>query len=283
MDWLEKISPRINTLWFGGWQPGTVEPDRCLFDHELVIFRGGTCRVIIEDENFICHDGNWIIVPPGALHRSFSEKTEVFRYCIHFDWMPEKKAAGLPLFVIPPAKAQERFIMRGPPFIPRGIMSGHLKDSSQLDSLLKTLELRWKTGSFKERLTCRALLLEILIRLFTDAENDRDVSDKSGDLAYEIKSLLDIRPPQSISIREYLERKTSYSYEHLCRVFRKKFGLPPLHYLNAIRVEEAKRLLSLPDTGVADASEKSGFNDPAYFSRIFKRIAGVSPGKFSRL
>ena len=204
MDWLGKISPCLNTVWFGDWRAGTLEPDRYLFDHELVIFRGGTCRVIIEGENFLCHDGSWIIIRPGILHRSLSEKTAVFRYCIHFDWTYEKKAAVLPLFVIPPVKAHKKFISCGPSFIPQGIMRGHLKDFSRIEGLLKTLELRWKTGSFKERLTCRALLLEILIRLFSDAENDRDVSDRSTDLAYEIKSLLDMRPPQSISIREYL-------------------------------------------------------------------------------
>ncbi|OGV50225.1 MAG: hypothetical protein A2017_00210 [Lentisphaerae bacterium GWF2_44_16] len=283
MDWLEKISPCLNTIWFGDWRAGTLEPDRYLFDHELVIFRGGTCRVIIEGENFICHDGSWIIVPPGVLHRSYSEKTDVFRYCIHFDWLAVDKSPDLPVFVIPPAKVRGKFIRRGPSFIPQGIMRGHVKDFSRIESLLKTLELRWKTASFKERLTCRALLLEVLIRLFSDAENDRDVSDKSGDLAYEIKSLLDMRPSQNVSIREYLERKTSYSYEHICRIFRKNFGVPPLYYLNAIRVEEAKRLLSFPNISVAEAAEKTGFNDPAYFSRIFKRMAGVSPAKFSRL
>ncbi len=71
--------------------------------------------------------------------------------------------------------------------------------------------------------------------------------------------------------------KLGFSYAHLCRLFQKKFGVTPGDYRNSIRLEHAKTLLRDPHLTVAEVAYQSGFDDPAYFTRLFRRRNGAPP------
>ncbi|MFY8215498.1 MAG: AraC family transcriptional regulator [Chthoniobacterales bacterium] len=83
-----------------------------------------------------------------------------------------------------------------------------------------------------------------------------------------------------IAIRA-LAGKLGYQADYLNRSFKRETGLSLREYRDALRIEEAKRLLS---TGkrVTDVAELVGFADLNYFSRWFKKWAGVSPGRFGQ-
>ena len=51
-------------------------------------------------------------------------------------------------------------------------------------------------------------------------------------------------------------------------------------YLAQVRVEESKRLLLSTEFSLADIAVSVGFPDQSYYCKIFKRIVGISPGKF---
>jgi len=68
--------------------------------------------------------------------------------------------------------------------------------------------------------------------------------------------------------------------DHLRRRFKMSIGMTPQNYLNQLRIENAKKLLSQENgTGisVAEAAYLSGFYDPLYFSRVFRKYTGVPP------
>lgn len=68
----------------------------------------------------------------------------------------------------------------------------------------------------------------------------------------------------------------SYFYQE----FRKTTGMSPAKYRNHIRINVAKSDLINTDMTVKKISEKVGFDDVFYFSRIFKSITGTSPTVF---
>lgn len=53
-------------------------------------------------------------------------------------------------------------------------------------------------------------------------------------------------------------------------------------YINLIRVEQAKNYLVNSQYNITDIASKVGFNDPNYFSRIFKYITGESPTEYKK-
>jgi len=67
------------------------------------------------------------------------------------------------------------------------------------------------------------------------------------------------------------------SEDYLSRVFNRELGISPWDYLNRYRVSRAKELLCLTHDSISRIGRRVGFSDPAYFSRVFRRITGVSP------
>lgn len=82
---------------------------------------------------------------------------------------------------------------------------------------------------------------------------------------------------------EQLAEIACYSTKHLSKCFCDTTGLPPIRYLNIIRVERAKYLLQNTNEPIGKIMEQCGFSDAAYFSRVFKKILGYSPQVFREL
>jgi len=72
--------------------------------------------------------------------------------------------------------------------------------------------------------------------------------------------------------------------QHLGRLFRRTLGQAPLSYLARLRINRALALLAdRPDLRVHEVGEAVGYPDPNYFTRLFRRLEGLTPGEFRRL
>lgn len=73
----------------------------------------------------------------------------------------------------------------------------------------------------------------------------------------------------------------------LNRRFQSAVAMRPIEYIQAVRIEQAKRLLELGDVTIKSLAEQVGYDDISSFSRLFKRATELTPkeyqDKFSRL
>ena len=67
---------------------------------------------------------------------------------------------------------------------------------------------------------------------------------------------------------------------HLSRLSREAFGRPATHMVRDRIVREARRNLVYTNLPVSTIAYALGFDDPAYFSRIFSNATGLSPSEF---
>lgn len=66
------------------------------------------------------------------------------------------------------------------------------------------------------------------------------------------------------------------------RRFRKATGMTPMAYVHTLRLEEAKQMLESGGHSVDTVAREVGYEDAAYFSRLFSRQVGLSPGHYRR-
>ena len=70
------------------------------------------------------------------------------------------------------------------------------------------------------------------------------------------------------------------SESHFCRFFKAATGKSALEYISEYRAERAAVLLKNTDISISEIAESVGFDDQNYFSRIFKRVKGVTPKEY---
>ncbi len=69
---------------------------------------------------------------------------------------------------------------------------------------------------------------------------------------------------------------------YFSRIFKESFGSSFKEYLTYVRIEEAKRLLSNTDYSLLDIAIAVGFDNQSYFTSVFKKSTGVTPGQYRK-
>lgn len=76
---------------------------------------------------------------------------------------------------------------------------------------------------------------------------------------------------------EALAASLNVSYAHLRRLFQQSTGTSLHQYFLDLRINRAKQLLERKDLSVKQVGHAVGFEDPYYFSRVFKKRTGIAP------
>lgn len=97
--------------------------------------------------------------------------------------------------------------------------------------------------------------------------------------AHLLRELIDARIVPGITMAE-AAALLHFHPTHLIRAFTREFGLAPHQYLTSRRVDLARAML-LGGRSAGAAAVGSGFYDQSHLTRHFRRVVGVSPGRFA--
>ncbi|MNN93050.1 HTH-type transcriptional activator Btr [compost metagenome] len=70
------------------------------------------------------------------------------------------------------------------------------------------------------------------------------------------------------------------SYTYLSRAFKEITGYTVIEFFNKLKMDKAKALLLEGDMKIKDVAQTLGYSDEFYFSRLFKKMEGLSPSEF---
>lgn len=130
-------------------------------------------------------------------------------------------------------------------------------------------------------------LLELLIKVSRDYTSSKIETTQQ----HFSKAFAKCTNIQKYLNREYVNKITSEdieqvfesNYDYLNRVFQKMTGYTILNYLNVLRINRAKDLFDTTTMKIAEVGYLVGIDDPFYFSKLFKKHAGMTPSQYIKL
>lgn len=146
-------------------------------------------------------------------------------------------------------------------------------------TLSRTVRLYNSGKEEQAALFFRAALAEYFL-----AETEAESGELGGgkpQIVQKICDMINISPENSHSLAGFAA-EYGYSADYLGRIFSRAVGISFSEYLANARVNKAKFLLSSTSLSVEGIAEALGYYDTCYFSRQFKRITGISPGRYRK-
>ena len=112
-------------------------------------------------------------------------------------------------------------------------------------------------------------------------DNMLNCKSRSAQITYQFKELLSLNFKVLKSPTQYA-KKLNYSLSHLNESVKSTTGLPISYWIHHQVILEAKRLLYYTNMGVKEIAFFLGYEDYAYFSRLFSKVVGEPPSAFRR-
>ena len=131
------------------------------------------------------------------------------------------------------------------------------------------------------------LLVHLLYHIFLlvnrqAARNKSHVSNAMLEETEEAIRFFQAHYREPIRIDEYA-KSIHVSESWFLQKFKEHTGVTPMHYILSLRMSAAQDLLENSDYSVTEIAEIIGYDNPLYFSRIFRKQIGVSPREYRKL
>jgi two-component system, response regulator YesN len=102
---------------------------------------------------------------------------------------------------------------------------------------------------------------------------------KLSDVVYKVMEYVKANYHKKITLDD-VARHVYLSRSYLSSVFKEETGESLFSYINKVRVEKSKQYLSNQNLSLLDISALCGFEDQSYFTKVFKKSTGMSPGAY---
>lgn len=215
---------------------------------EIIFNEQGSGTMTVEDEDYTFGPGDIAVIPPGLFHKK--ESRQGFRDICMF--IKNFRPVGKSGFRI-------------------------LKDDTD-GTVRELMEMAWKF--YRGQSVYEQAIINVI-----------------GDLLYQVLVLFYVKhqkaDPRLEGIMELMQNNlnrpdfdlseaidnTGYCKGYFRKIFKEFTGESPVNYFQGMRINYAKSLMNQYDKSrsIKDIAASSGFKDPLYFSRVFKKLEGVSP------
>lgn len=158
----------------------------------------------------------------------------------------------------------------------------HVRDFNDFSVLMRNMYDSYN-ASETQQLHCSAYFMLILGK-FIDQEQEKINSlcnTKNKKLLRDILIYLNNNWTSDLS-RETITQLFGISIRSYNRLFAELLGMSPVEYVNCYRISVACEKIQKTNSSVENAAHVAGFQDIAYFSRVFKNIKGISPQEYKK-
>ena len=226
-------------------------------DWQLLYVAGGKAHFYLPEGELTLKEGEAFLYPPGQPQRYgyfLHEKPDI--YWLHF--------AG--------EKAQTLLDKAGLPALAPFCPGFHSHMTLLFDRIIRELQ---QNGLYGKELasTYAQALFYLLSRGVSEKASQKDAAGPEIAKAVE---WMHKHPEDPSPMSEYAKR-ANMSLSTFIRRFRSHTGMPPQRYITRLRMTNARELMDSTTLPITDIARLVGYDNPLYFSRMFKKEAGMSP------
>ncbi len=168
--------------------------------------------------------------------------------------------------------------------MPESVFAGLTEVRTALESVRE--EGRSKEPFYKE--LSAVYLLKILLLLLRQGERQATVQNHPANYL-----ALNERDPVCEKVIHHLQehyaepivlkdlaKSLGYTQSYVCQCFRRELHCSPLEYLHQYRIEKAKEYILYSDYSIKQIAELIGISNIHHFTRLFRRVVGIAPGRW---
>lgn len=245
----------------------TYEVTRTLQHHEIIFVCEGNGHIVIGENRYLMKKGMLFYIPPGVRQTIEPRAQNPEHYMtVHF--------SGSRMGLNPDGKwkyLENIQNLRQP-------SAQKITYYTPLEELFEKLLDTWNDKGPSYEFIAATLLRQLLIWV----SQNKIKQSKNQAIFLKIDQIIEYMR-QNINRKVTLEELSGIarlSTFYLSRTFKEATGYPIIKYFNKMKIEKAKELLIDGNKKVKEVAYELGYTNEFYFSRMFKRVEGLSPKEF---
>ena len=285
IDGLNQIDPYVR--WVKIQKSKSLDGNFVDFDNVFTFISSGIATFVLDGHQYTVKEGDVVMIPPGVRHIITSDMQRTFsEYIFHFDLYTES-ARTAKVFRGHISEQTKRVITKEESFLrsfpmvihPTSIVSNEIRAFF----LKMHKEYTEQRHGFQGMLSAHAKIM--LINLYRCVENDSTpVSEgmiSSWNSIQRIVENIQLNyndPRLSIAM---LADLAGYTPNYISTMIKENLGVTIHEYITHVRIDMAKQFLYETDRNITQIAELVGYSSVYSFSRVFKKVVGVTPSQYA--
>ncbi len=270
-------------IWHGRRQRGNIEDGHWHEHIELWFLRKGTATLEINGLPIDMKEFDLAVINPNEIHRLYFNEDTLYD-CIVIS--PLFMQSGIGKENLYGANDNNLIFKKsgiGQTFETGDfILKNHIRDPKIKDFFNRIIaEAEEKKPAFD--LAIRAAICELLVYLYRNHMASAPDDSSAGKHEFE-----NIKPAIKYLTENYntdisyvnLAQICNISPHYFCKQFKRLTGKSVISYINELRISQSKFLMRNTKYSITEIAFTVGYNDANYYSRIFKKVTGISPTQF---
>lgn len=274
-------------------------PMRVIGEYEWIVVVAGQVRFLVEDRPYLLASGDTLLLEPDVRHCADWVGSEGCRfYFVHFQPVtapvPTTHAEEAERAEAMKAELREQLVTHPFYILPRIRLAMialpvHGALGSRQDTVCTLFERALAERSHFG-VDSQLVIAQLVAHMLTQAARASAMGSASGTLSEEgamdrtlqaALARIHADSGEAFSVHALAE-SVGVSQQYLTRLFSVRLGMPPLRYVNRLRMDRAKALMRRTRMDIQEIAWACGFPNPYYFSRLFRQLEGESPSRYRR-
>jgi len=220
----------------------------------------GKTKITLEQKDIIAEEGSLVIANSNVLHAGYCDGTSMVTLVVIFEMEAFSKELAEKNIIFQPL----------------------IEGDNEISRIMSSIRQENESQEIGYRLACKGGLLQLItylsrhyvLEMLSDSDSMKRM--KNLERLNTVNQYIEEHYTEAVTNKE-LADIIHLSEDRFNHLFKESMGMPPLQYMNEIRLRKAKNLLQKGEYSSAEVAAAVGFTDYNHFGRMFRRYFGCTP------